>query len=764
MSPKLGGVEERKSSAGQRLLTVHLTTPVVAGLLLVLQFSILGLVAAPRFGIDIPLVRPLLAVVYLSVVPGFLILRIVGIDPTDVTDTLLYAVGLSLTVLMFYGFAINFVLRAVGYPTPVTEVPMVASILGLTLGLTALYYFRRERPEKLTVPRDDVASPVFTFLLLLPLLGIYGAYTLNVYTENAALLALFAAIAGVLLIVYTETLPQSMLSFAVWMIGLALLWQNTLTGSFMAWGDQVTEAEHVLAVLSNGFWTTTPGDITVRNQYTMLRLTILHPIYVLFTDLELVWVYKIVHPLLFSLTPVALYQGYKRFVTERAAFYSAFFFMSLFSFFIVLSRNTRTGTALFFLGLFVVLLLDDQLADVYRTVLAMLFASSIVVSHYGVSYILLFALGLALPAFLIARRLEGVIDPQGIQSRASVSVASFGFLGFYLTVLLAWYIYASPGGQSFGLVVNFGDHFLTTLAEEFTGYEQSASVRVATADQGSVVIDALRYYHFVLGAIIAIGILGTGLRTIGILDREGSGEVIIENMSREFVIFAVAFLAIFGVTFLPVQRINTARTFAIALIFLAPFLVVGTREIFRTINHVFEISPKKVPVFNVVVLVLLIYFLLNTGVVSAIAINQYSPNALVEKERITEEGQPVEQNYFYKQHPTIHQMEGTVWLRTNSSPNATVYTGNWPGGMRTPIGYSEYRNKQNEYVPIEGKSLETESVGKGYVYLGSFEYRGNVVAYVPGQFGFVFDRRTEVEDKWDNKDRIYHNGESVVRY
>lgn len=763
MSTRLGRISWDKSSSPQ-LVTVHLTKPTMVGLLSFLQVAALGIVAIGRFGIEPPLVRPVLTVLYLSVLPGFLLLRIIGIEPSDVTDTLLYTVGLSLTVLMFYGLAVNLALRGVGYPAPITEGPMVAAVGALTLALTGLYYVRREEPETFTFSYMDTVSPILPFLLLLPLLGVYGAYALNVYTENVVVLALFAAIAGVLLLVYTGFVSRAMLPLAVWMIALALLLQNTLTGSFLAWGDSPTEVSHVLRVLDDGFWSPAVTDVKVSNQYTMLRLTILHPIYHLFTDLELVWVYKVVHPLLFSLMPVALYQAYKRFVTAKAAFVSAFFFMSLFTFYIVLSRNTRTAMALFFLALFLVPLLDGRLVNVHRKLLAMLFASSIVVSHYGVSYILFFALVLAIPAFLIAEQLEDATGREQLSTRASWSLASLGFVGFYVVVTLSWYIYASPGAGSYRLVVSFGEHFTTTILNEFTSYEHSASIRVATENWDSSVIDILRDYHFALGPVISVGILGTALRSVGIFE-EPNERVVLENLNREFVVLAGVFLSIFAVTFLPIQRINTARTFAIALVFLAPFLVLGVVEIGRVLGRMTDTSPSARPVFSVVVGIVLLYFLLNSGFVSAVAVGEYSPNALVEKDRITDEGHPVEQNYFYKQHPTVYQIEGTVWLRTKASPGGTVYHGYWPGGMRSPSGYESYRKVQQEYVPVKGAGIPRDGpVKEGYVYLGSFEHKGNVVAHNPGQFGFEGDYRSDLEHKWEDKDRIYHNGESVVRY
>lgn len=94
----------------------------------------------------------------------------------------------------------------------------------------------------------------------------------------------------------------------------------------MPWGDQPKGAALALDVLRTGFWR--PGLAPALGaKYTMLRIVIFYPIYAPFTELQLVWVFKLAHPLLFSVTPVALYEAYRRNTSDRVAFLLTYLFI-----------------------------------------------------------------------------------------------------------------------------------------------------------------------------------------------------------------------------------------------------------------------------------------------------------------------------------------------------------------------------------------------------------------------------------------------------
>jgi uncharacterized membrane protein len=60
----------------------------------------LGLIGLAALGFDIPILRQIVGFIFLTFVPGLLILRILKIRNVGVIESLLYSVGLSAAVVM----------------------------------------------------------------------------------------------------------------------------------------------------------------------------------------------------------------------------------------------------------------------------------------------------------------------------------------------------------------------------------------------------------------------------------------------------------------------------------------------------------------------------------------------------------------------------------------------------------------------------------------------------------------------------------------
>lgn len=735
----------------RRIVTVGVTTKPVVAAILALQVLLVGTVAIESLGVELPLLRGALAFVYLAFVPGFLLFRLIGARLEHWSSAIASVIGLSIASMMFLGVVVNVALRAIGVARPFTELPIVISISISVLALTAIYYSHVEEATTLRVDLHRLLSPWVLGLAVLPFLGIYGALVLTRIGNNLLLLGLYSVIALLPILALFDRFPTRLFPYAIWVIAISLLLQNTLTGQFLAWGDQPKEAALALSVLRTGYWdpALAPG---LGNKFTMLRIVILHPIYVLFTDAKLVWVFKLAHPLLFSVTPVALYQAYRRYVPDRAAFLSAFLYVSLFSFFIVLSRNTRTATALLFLSLIAMLVADRSLPLFQRKILTILFAAGIVVSHYGVSYMVLFALAAVLPLTHVLDRITG---------RESESVTSWSFVLLYATMTFAWYIFASPRSKAFNLVIGFGETFITKLLNEFllAPESTSATTRYVTSDFSSVTLDILRLYNMVVGALIGLGVL----LTFWNLYRDETSV----TFDNEYLAYATLFLGVFSITFLPVERFNTARTYATALLFFAPFFVVGVHEIFDLLSQL-PLPDIRFPVRQLAAGAIVLYFVLNVGLVSATVTHEYSPNALVEKSRIMDDGHPTEKAYFYKQYHTIYSVESTSWMQAQAANDSTVFESGWPGGFKGAVGHSSIEPTETRH-PVFRKRLieqemlsEGERLGPGYVYLNAYNWIGNVIRTPSGHFVYNYVYTRDVQSHWDEKNRIYDNGGSVV--
>lgn len=95
------------------VLELRITTERVVLWTLALVTTFAATVGLERLGVSLPVVREVLAVILLTVVPGYLLVRLVGLTPRYRVETLLYTVGLSIAALMAIGVIANFALRAV---------------------------------------------------------------------------------------------------------------------------------------------------------------------------------------------------------------------------------------------------------------------------------------------------------------------------------------------------------------------------------------------------------------------------------------------------------------------------------------------------------------------------------------------------------------------------------------------------------------------------------------------------------------------------
>ena len=592
-----------------------------------------------------------------------------------------------------------------------------------------------------------------------PLAGVYGALILTRFGNNYLLVALYTVLLAIPVFAVRGRLPRRLFPYVIWSVALALLLQNTLSGHYMAWGDSPKEASLALTVLADGYWTPelAPG---YGNKYAMLRIVILHPIYALFTDLTFVWEFKIVHPLIFSLTPVALYHAYERYVDARTAFLSTYLFVSLFSYFIVLSRNTRTASALMFIALFLLLVATDRVSPGRRKLLAILFVAGVLVSHYGVSYMFMIMLGTVVPVRWVIGKLSST-------NRTDAPLTSSSFVILYALMLFAWYVYVSPNAKSFNTLVWTGLEFFNQAATQYAagGGTTTASTHYLTSQFSSSTLSALRLYNVVVGGVMIVGLGWTCLRLVWNRDIE---------FDAEYVAFALVALGTFGLTFLGIRRFNTARTYPTTLLFYAPFFVLGFSQPLAFVGRYLK-PIKRIDARQVATVLLVVFLALNVGWVSAVVTDEYSSNALVEKERITDDGLPPGKAYFYKQYPTVYAVTGSEWFWGAAVDDRDVYLSRWPSGWHNPGGHTplspadreprerpDLRPRAIRYQMLSG----TGSVGDGYLFFSAYNHpnQGDVIEFPSSKWGLSYAETSTVEDHWERKHLVYDNGGTSVYY
>src|SRR2546427_2006510 len=165
-----------------------------------IQLGLWGSMGLNQLGVDTGALRPLLGFVFLSFVPGLVMMVIIGTRGMTPLEVVLYSVGFSLASVMFVAFIANQLLPPVGITDPISLWPLMASmtIYVNVLILIALRAQSEDAGASLTQAWIDIVKRNVTgvlFLLLMPLLAVLGATLMNVRGDNTILLILLFLVA-----------------------------------------------------------------------------------------------------------------------------------------------------------------------------------------------------------------------------------------------------------------------------------------------------------------------------------------------------------------------------------------------------------------------------------------------------------------------------------------------------------------------------------------------------------------------------------------
>ena len=189
----------------ERKLIMHIKNPLQMNdwqiksfllVILAIQGFLLVLVGLDAIKIQIPILRQLISFIFLTFIPGILILRILRIHDIGNVKTVLYSVGLSIGALMLIGLLMNTFYPFLGIENPISFFSLYITINLVILLFYALAYFRDKNYFKPTFfDTKEVLSPYFLLLCLLPFLAIFGTYMLNQYGNNTLQMILLLIIA-----------------------------------------------------------------------------------------------------------------------------------------------------------------------------------------------------------------------------------------------------------------------------------------------------------------------------------------------------------------------------------------------------------------------------------------------------------------------------------------------------------------------------------------------------------------------------------------
>ena len=700
-----------------------------------LQLAFLGLIALDSLGLGIPILRQVLGFLYLTFVPGILLLGILRINNLSTTETILYSVGLSLSFLMFTGTLINFLYPLIGISRPISEKPILFTINFVTFILSVIYYLKlKGASEPYTLSLNWLLHSSNLALLLLLFSSILGTLFLNYYGNNLLLLVCFAAISIIPILVALDKVSARIYPFAIWIIALCLVLYNSLYGDYTRLTDNFVEFYLVQNTLQNQIW-----DISIPNNVNaMPGVMIILPTYLLISRLSLVYLYKIIVPFLSSFIPLGLYIAFEKRFQPKIAFLSSFFFISMFNFFTWASITMKMCSSGIFLSLLVLLIMSKDSSINHKKALGIIFCFGLILSHYGTSYMFMLALILSLTFLIVLKAAVKNID---IQQNYHISSS---FIACYMVFAIGWYMYITQSSSFESIVLN-SKHFIDSITTEFIFAESYG--KQLLLGKFPLYLQILKYLYTIAYLLILLGVTTSLLKGFK------------EKKLSEFMLISLPFLLFIPLPYLfGVGQYAGGRAFLIPCYFLSPFLVLGC-----LLQCFYKNWTKKGLVLAGVFLS--IFFLFNSGFASEV-IWKYNvgPSVCVSAPRITGTGTIEEKEYLNWRYPTAQDMEGAKWL-SNFIDNCRVFCGYSPlwrelylAGL-TPGHVKHKIGKAVTFQLHKGQRIAKKS----YIYLNSFNIETGKITEIKKHFHMFFNLN-EFSEQLDSSNKIYTNGGSVIYY
>lgn len=603
------------------------------------QIALLLLVASSELGVHIPLLRPLVTVVYLTFVPGTLVVLALNLKLTNPTRAGLYVVGTSLMTIMVVGGIMSLLYPFIGIQRPISVWPLLGTSLVLVAALSLAV---RSGNFTYTVSIGPMISPLPLALVLLPIVSVFGTYVYARFGNNLPLLYLLGGIGLAPILVAIRNRDSRWYGFAVWCIAVALLYHAGL------WPFSGGHPDFAIT-MEQGRWLPNAEE----GRGSLLPNAVLFPVYAILAGFSIEAEWSVINPFLVSFLPVALYEIYRTQISSARALIATCIFMFAYPFYVLYPGAGRAATPVLFLALVGLVFTDEAIDNSRKALLTLVFGIGVVVSHYGTAYVVMFAL---LTGAFIYTIITGVDTYRSerpelrailplIKKKSTEQSAEMGrvdafclpFLAFYSTLAIAWYLYTAQGVKFRQLPNKVVDAAYGVLYVEASG----SAANVVTKEYGSQIVATTRLFYLLLGALMTLGFIYVFYQWFFRRDT---------LVSNQFYALAAGHFAILGGSALPSGTgFAIARVMMIVFTFSAPFALFGVDWFREVTTGVLDRFPVSNPFTDSVMsslfaIVLCLFLAMNSGVIVEVTQRDFAPSTKVSDERLVNSTDPSERS------------------------------------------------------------------------------------------------------------------------
>lgn len=691
-------------------------------------------------GFDIPILRQAVCFFYLTFVPGFVILKVLKLESKRI-DVILFSVGLSIAFLMFTGLVMCELYSIFGVSKPLSTIPLIIAMSSITLSLL-LVGCRQDlvisADSNLTSRlKTETISLRAVFLVFLPLLSIIGA----LWGNTLILLIMIIGIAMLYgLSVSSRIVPSKLYFLIIFVISIALLFHTSLISKYLMGWDIHLENYVFRSTEIKGYWSP-PGvgvySDTARFE-SVLSITILPTVYSLLLDISGEVIFKVIYPLIFCLVPLVLYRIYEVQTSKIVALLSVLFFMSnSYGFFGVEPLSLgRQMIAELFLVLSIFLIVEKKIPMQKRRALFLIFGAALVVSHYALSYFYIF---LIVFTFILLRKWR---------SRELLSAVSVLLL---FTMIFSWYLYVSDA-PLMKLTNDFRRVYYNFFADVFNPDARAPQLSTLTSSPTGIISLIHRIVFYVQNFFIVIGVaelIVKGKKT------EFDSKYRLMSIMSMFVLVLCLAIPYLAVSF------QLTRFYAITIIFLAPFFILGGETVFNWVkktaipfihkfSHKLGSSSHRGLTLKLVSVVLIASFLFDVGLIDHIAGTYPESYSLDADRRRISKDLNIRMG-FYVVYALEQDVLSAVWLSEYMNETCWVYADR-DSRLHVLLSYG--------LIPLEQSYplfhfLVAEHVG--YVYLRRLNVVNGLIV-TPGMVCNI----SEISSSLDTGNKIYSNGASEI--
>lgn len=548
-----------------------------------------------ELGLPIPVVRPLIGLLYTAFVPGIVMLRALRVHELGSVKTVLISVVTSLATTITIGLLLNSSRYLLGIDVSISAVHLTLAMSAWVAVLCI--HILRDGDDLFSCPTietNDIFSPPYLAMIAVVILTISGMVMLNNQGENSVILFTLTIISVIFVLVGCGLFfSPSHYPALVFTIAISLLLHTSLVSEYI-WGADI-QLEYYLSssVLSSGVWD--PSFPSAVN--SMLSVVILAPALSSICNLSLVWVFKLIYPALFALVPLGLFEVYREQTDSRIAVLASLFFISLFTFFREMTQLARQEIAELVLVAMIVVMLELRLNGIQKMCLLIVFGFLLVVSHNGLTFLFV---AILVSSWFLLRYLK---QPQVQRITRGYSAR---YIVFLTLIAVTWYTYVSQSAPFNGIVGVILD-IVGSSYDDVLNPSASQGLALIVSPSLTIINYIGKFVHLLPQVLISIGVL------ISIRATHAG------RLRTEFLALSVSsFIVMIAGLTVPffASSLNASRLYQIGLIFLAPFSLIGMLQLAATLGRMLKVTNMvrlQTGAIRLASVFFMVFLLFNTG-------------------------------------------------------------------------------------------------------------------------------------------------------